>query len=587
MISPVQFRKLTEAVKSSYSDLDSFRKHEAEAFRQYVGQHYGENASPRPMPVNMMELGVSTLLQQLAAKEPQALLLSRNPGLQADTSEAELALCQQFLKMDFGTEQTQFVLSAIFSVGIMKVGIDAGYVGEIEGEKFTDTEVFAEAIPFSDWVHDTTAKKWRPSEVQFCGHMYRVPLKWAQQNEKFDLEARRQLGNADNHDALVDGQTDELGDMSHGHGSPIEADFVKHVDLWDIWIPSERKMITYAKDAQRPLHDRHIRRGTPYHMLGFNPVLKNIMPLSPVANWLDAHDLENELFTKLGEQASRQKTITLVAMPNKDDGEAIIDTEDGQVLAVSRPEAAKEVRFGGADNQTLGFAGYMRDMVNLIMYNVDSAAGLAPSAGTASQEKLIKASSNMRIQSMQGLVVKSLRGIIRDILGYMWENPLTQFDITQKVPGTDIEVPTTWPLQTDEFGQEVDVREGVDVNLWEVDIEPHSLQNKPPDQRLEELRQIWREDILPLAQAGLVQANPEEYLRMINKYGDFPEIEKLAMQMPEMMQQFAPDENRAPRTQHESVRTNINAGPGMSARGAERSMVANAMAGPAPGQQAS
>ena len=583
MMDSRMLKKLDSAVKESRKKLRHFVREETAAQQQYVGPHYGEDGAKEPFPVNILEIAVTTLLQQLAAKEPQVLLLTRDPSLKSTAAETELAINEMLLRMDFGVELRSFVMSALFSMGIMKVGIEPTFEAEVDGEKLVETQVYAEHIPFQDWVHDVTARKWDPEQVQFCGHTYRKPVKWVNDNEAFDEEARSKVEKQEQ--SPFDEEQDGVSEISHGAGEMQER-FIDYADLWDIWVPSEGILVTYASGGEKPLMETELRERQghgPFHILGFNPVLNNVMPLAPVLNWLDAHDLDNRLFTKLGEQAARQKTILVAAPSAAASAGTIIKTEDGDALIAPNPGGVKEMRFGGPDQQTLGFAGYMRDMVSYIMGNVDSNAGLGQQAGTAAQERIIKDSGNARIQAMQGQVLKAVRGVVRDIFWWMWQDPMIQLNMVAKVSGT--EIPTSWPIQVDEFGQERDLRDGLQVDLFDVDIEPYSLQDKPPSQRVEELRMIWQQDIMPLVQAGQVQANVEEYLRMLSKYGDWPEIEELAILSPagsvppNGTGPVAPPSGGQPQQPVAPAES-----PGMSRQGTEREMVTAAMGAGNPGQ---
>jgi hypothetical protein len=559
-------KKLKKAVTGSRKDLKPFREKEEKALQQYMGHHYGDQGSSESFPVNMLEIAVSTLLQQLASKEPQVLILSK--GSQRDVATLESAINKMLLEMDFGEELRQFVLSAMFSIGIMKVGIDEVYRAEIDEEMFSESEIYAQHIPFADWVHDTSAKRWSNREVQFCGHSYRVPLEWVKENENFDSKYRNDVKK-------------EKTPVFEGQDQPT-TEFVPYIDLWDIWIPSEGRMITYAEDVKGPLADREIGRGgdySPFHILGFNPVLNKIMPLPPVMNWLDAHDLDNRMFVKLGQQASRQKTVTYAAPQSVDDANKIIKSEDGDTVVVANPQGVREARFGGPDQQILGFAGYMREMTSYVMGNLDSLAGLGAQAGTATQEGIIKNSSNARVQAMQGQVLKAVRSIVRDIFYWMWESPLIDMVVDQQIPDTDLTYQTEWPIQIDIEGNERDLRDGQSVDDFDVDIEPFSLQDKSPTQRLQELRMIWQQDIAPMMQAGIVTADVPAYMKMLSKYGDWPELETIL----QMGEGASPGESRMPaNTTREYIRK--SEGSEKTMQGTERSMMQQAMSMGNPGE---
>jgi len=204
------------------------------------------------------------------------------------------------------------------------------------------------------------------------------------------------------------------------------------------------------------------------------------------------------------------------------DGQTIIKTSDGDVIAVGNPNAFKEVSFGGVDQQTLGFALNVKAQCDWMMGNLTQGAGLGASAGTLGQEQLIKQAANARIASMQGVLLTATIAIVQDIDYWLHYHPTVQYDLTLPIDGTDIELPITWPRQEDEWGNEVDVRRG-EHSEYEISIQPYSMQDVSPGQRATMLRTIWREDIMPMAAIG-VQPDVYAYLQALSKYYDLPEI---------------------------------------------------------------
>ena len=563
-------KKLKSAVMASRKDLKPFRRQEEKALKQYLGNHYGDSGSSESYPVNMLEIAVTTMIQQLAAKEPQVLILSRTH--RDDVQILEAAVNRRLLEMDFGEELRRFVMSALFSIGVMKVGIEETYRAQIDDEELSETDVYAQHIPFDDWVHDTSAKRWSTQEVQFCGHKYRVPIEWVRENKNFESKARGEIKE----------ETFDIEGMENKMG--MDGEFVPYTNLWDIWIPSEHRMVTYQEDGKSVLASREVGRTgnySPFHLLAFNPVLNKVMPLPPVMNWVDAHDLDNKMFVKLGQQASRQKTVTYASPQSVDDAKKIIKSEDGDTVLVANPQGVREARFGGPDQQILGFAGYMREMTSYVMGNLDSMAGLGAQAGTATQESIIKNSSNARVQSMQSEVLKSVRAIVNDIFQWMWQSPLIQMRVPQTIEGTDVTYEADWPMTMDIYGQEVDLRAGKDSHDFDIDLEPFSMQYKTPGQRLQELRMIWQQDIAPMMQGGLVQADAVAYMKMLSKYGDWPELEAI-LQMQEG-EGGGGGGGMPANTTREYIRRGESSPQSM--QGTERMMTQQAMSMGNPGQQ--
>lgn len=525
-----RFKALQAAIEPSQNQLRPFREELKEFLDSYTGPHYGKkNGADRP--INMLQLSVESLLQQLSSRAPQVLCTTHNPNLKPSAIELELALNQALKKMKFEKEHRLWVLSAIFLVGIMEVGLDIVDTPEVDGETLPITDIFCEAIMFDDFVFDTNAKKWGSRNAAFWGHKYLMPLSAAQKDPKFNEEARKSLKGVTKHGKKD--ESDSLSKQGDSNGEP----FTEMCEIWQIFVPEENELITFSVDGgEIPLK---IVKWTgpkhgPYHMVGFNPVLNNIMPLSPVANWVDLDDLENKLYTKLGKQASRQKTIGITDLQGVPDGQNIIKTNDGDVIAVGNPNAFKEASFGGVNQQTLGFALNVKSMADFVMGNLSAQMGLGASASTLGQEQMIKQAANVRIGSMQGVLLTATQGVLQDIAFYLHHHPTIEYEMTREVTGTDIKIPVKWPRRDDGFGNEIDVRRG-DIEEYGINIEPYSMTEVSPGQRAQMLRQIWREDIIPAVQLGVVP-DVYAYFDKLAKYYDLPELRDIVTMSQESMQ---------------------------------------------------
>jgi hypothetical protein len=525
-----RFKALKSAIEPAQKQLQPFRDELADALKKYTGPHYGQqNTDDRP--INMLQLSVEALLQQLSSRAPQVLCNTHKPELKSSAIELELAMNHALKKMRFEQEHRLWVLSAIFLVGIMEVGLDIVETKEIDGEALPLTEIFCEAIMFDDFVFDTTAKKWDRRQVSFWGHKYLMSLEEAKKDPRFDKGARAQLKPIEQA-----GRSDETSKLSRSSGTGQDDPFTQMCEIWQIFVPEENEVITFSADGgdvplktvkwQGPAHG-------PYHMVGFNPVLNNIMPLSPTANWLDLDDLVNKTYTKLGAQASRQKTIGITDLQGVVDGQNIIKTSDGDVLAVGNPNAFKEASFGGVNQQTLGFALNVKSMADFVMGNLSAQMGLGVSASTLGQEQMIKQAANVRIGSMQGVLLTATESILRDIAFYLHYHPTEEYDLTREIPGTDFKLPIKWPRRDDGYGNMMDVRQG-EYDEYAISIEPYSMTEVSPGQRAQLLRQIWAQDILPAVPLG-IQPDVNAYINQLAKYYDLPELRDIVKMAQESM----------------------------------------------------
>lgn len=516
-----RFMALKNAIEPARKQLQPFRDELLESLKSYTGPHYGQNSS-MDKPINMLELSVESLLQQLSSRAPQVLCTTHKAELKSAATEMELALNLALKKMEFEKEHRLWILSAIFSVGILEVGLDVVETIEVDGEDIPITDVFCEAIMFDDFVFDTSAAKWDPRQVGFWGHRFKVPLEEAKKDPSYDKEARAALK------GMERTQQESTESVSRADGNAGTADqFMEMCELWQIFVPSENELITFSCESDIPLKTVEWtgpKRG-PYHLVGFNPVLNNIMPLPPVANWRDLDDLENKLYSKLGRQASRQKNIGVTDLQGAKDGQTVMNADDGQVICVGNPNAFQEAHLGGIDQNTLGFALNVRSMADFVMGNLSAQMGLGSSAQTLGQEQLIRQASSVRISSMQGVILSATECVLRDIAFYLHDHPTVEFNMTRDITGTDMQIPVKWPYRDNGYGEEEDVRKG-DYEEYDISIQPYSMTEVSPGERAQMLRDIWARDILPAIQLG-VQPDVYTYLSKLGKYLDLPELNEI------------------------------------------------------------
>lgn len=526
-----RFKALKDAIEPARKQLEPFRQELADALKSYTGPHYGKNSTD-DRPINMLQLSVESLLQQLSSRAPQVLCTTHKPELKGAAIELELAMNMSLKKMKFEQEHRLWVLSAIFLVGVLEVGLDVVDTPEIDGEPLPITDIFCEAIMFDDFVFDTTATKWDRRQVGFWGHKFRMSLEVAKNDKSFNAEARKELK------AMERPGRDETASLSKpGGNSGTNEAFNDMVEIWQIFCPQENELITFSCDGgDTPLKTVKWRgpKDGPYHLIGFNPVLNNIMPLAPVANWIDLDDLENKLYTKLGRQASRQKTIGISDNQGVKDAQQIIKTSDGDVIAVGNPNSFKEASFGGVNQQTLGFALNVRSTADWIMGNLSASMGLGASADTLGQEKMIRQAANIRIASMQGVLLTATQAVLEDIAFYLHNHPTLEMNLTVEITGTDMKLPIQWPHRNDGYGQEIDVRKG-DYDQYDISIQPYSMTEVSPGERAQLLRDIWSRDILPAVQLG-VQPDFNIYLSQLAKLLDLPELRDIVNTSQEAME---------------------------------------------------
>lgn len=574
----VDIIRLRESMKWSAEKLRPFQERHMDAVKYFAGNRYGENTGLDKTPMNLMHLAVEIWLRQLAAQTPRSLILTRQSNLKASAFELEIATDYLLQQIVFGESLSEVVRSAIFSLGVMKVGLSSMYLPESTGLGDGVGQPYAEPVLFEDWLHDMKAR--RCGEWDWCGNRYKMPYNATLENKEYDAKVRKQLVPADGLDF------DEVGGFgrvkSHDLSTPTDVvaeEYQQQVELWDIWIPSQKLLVTIpAQNGLQPLLVKEWEgphRG-PYHLLGFSGVPGNVVPAAPAQNVYDLQDIITKIFNQLGRQALRSKTLTLADGRAVEDGtaERIMEGEDGQVIRTGHIDGVKEMKYGGADPANQAYLVWLREIFSYLGGNIDAMGGLAQQAGTLGQEQLLVQSSSEMIRDMQSKVVTFTKNVVKDLAWYMYTDPHLQIPLSKNIENYG-EIPFNWGPQ----------KRKTNFFEYNFDIQPYSLQHKGPSQRLQTIMQLATQVLLPLApqmEAWGMRFNLQKFVELISKYGDLPElVDLISTQMPTQYEEFAMNQNmgksasgggkpaKPPVTQRNYTRQSIPTGGTQASRATE------------------
>jgi len=280
-------------------------------------------------------------------------------------------------------------------------------------------------------------------------------------------------------------------------------------------------IVTCELDVEEPLR---VTQWTgpehgPYHILGFNEVPGNVMPLSPASVLIDLHELTNKIFRQLARQAERQKTITFANGKSIKDAERVVNANDGEVIRVDEVNGIKEVRYGGADQQNMLFAQQARQLFSYFGGNLDSVGGLGAQADTAKQEQLISGSASQRMASMGEHVQKWASGIINDLSWYLWHDPLINMPVVKRVEGTDIEVEERFSPETQEG----------DFFDYNINVNPYSLKEKTPSEQVQAVMQYLQfvGPYMPMMQQQGMNIDFDKLTDMVAEFGNIDKLKDI------------------------------------------------------------
>ena len=528
--------RLVTAFDHSRRKLQTFRERRLSMIRQFVGGAWSDGGAPDKVPVNFLEMALGIYRRQVAARAPRVMVRSKNGDNIPFADDLEIALNIAIDDIRFDDTMRRWVLEAMFGMGVLKVGLAPSDQKEIFGFTHDPGQPFADVVDFEDFVFDITAKRW--DQVQFCGNRYALPLDAVRDLKMFkgaNLSKYERRTSNEQGDEKVSNLVDDGG--SYG-----EETYMDLVELWDIWLPYENIIATFQAGPDGGIETRNPIRvvdwegpeGGPYHLLSFGDVPGQIMPLPPAALMIDLHELGNRVFRKLGRQADRQKTVTLIASGNQEDGRRLTDANDGDAISVDRPEATKEVRYGGVDQAALAFFQQLRQLTSYFGGNLETLGGLNNATNTASQEQLVKSQATMRIADMQERATDAATRVIKAIAYYMWTDPVRTYRVPKKIPASDMVIISDLKPE----------RRNGEFPDYAIEIIPFSMQSRTPTERMQTLTQIMQTFIVPMApllqQRGLVP-DIEGFLKMSAELSGTPEVVDLVTKVePEELMQGPP-----------------------------------------------
>ena len=551
-----KYQKLQTAVEWSRKQLTPYRERRHKFVRAYVGQHWGRGDDVNEkMPINMLSIAVQTFARNLAARNPAVTISSRRRELSPLAKKLELTLNQTIKEIDLRDTLSRIVFDSIFFVGAAKVGLTEGVQAELSGQLHDSGLPFVDSIDPDDLLIDMNARRFEA--MQYCGNRYLLPLDQVKDSGLFgkkadDLKAATNLSQNEYGDSRIQSLVNEDNYFSDSSSAfPM-------VELWDIWLPYDRVMVTFAADPSGNIDTSRALREVdwngpelgPYHLLGLGDMSSTIVPVPPITNLIDMNDAMNRAFRKLIRQLERQKTITVVAGAADEDGNRILQADDGDIVRVDRPEATKEMRFGGPDPVAASFTIQMREMFSYLAGNLDAMAGLSQTAGTLGQEELIKASSSEKVLDMQSRMLTFTKKVLQDVSSWVFYDPVREFDLAIPLGQSGMSVPTKFKPS--------DRKESEYLEL-EMEIAPVSMQDASPAQRLQTITNTMTNYLLPLApvmqQQGLM-LDAAAFTRQIAELTNTPEVMELVVPAGS-----PPDPTGEAEAQASSAETRTSGGP--------------------------
>jgi len=523
-ISPERLKRLHDARKSAWKKMEPFRQNMIESTKQLVGRNYSEDGADIEVPVNMVDLLYTTYVAQLAPRVPRAMVTTEIPDLKGVANDFELALNHQVEQMGLEGTLRQAAANALFGIGVVKVGLASSEEIEIDGSMHDPGQAFVDVVDLHDLVFDMEARRW--DQISFIGDRYTLPLEFLKESEEFDKSVTKRLGRDDpdlRGGGNSEGDDKHIGEVSRG--KPKEkGSLYDEVEVWDIWLPYEGVVVTVAGQQEDIAPLRVVQwegpTGGPYHMLRFQEVPGQVMPMPPVGHLIELHKLMNSIWRKLNRQARRQKTYYTYHGTASRDAAAARDASDGELVRLDSAQPPMEVSLRGPDPTLVSLVSMARDLFSYLAGNLDTIGGLGPSAETATQDRMISQSASKKMNAMIHQMVAFTQNIMQDIGLYIWTDPIVETRLSDRVPGTDLEIPVTWSPET---------REGT-FPEYDISVDPYSMADRTPGSELQKITVFMQQYLLPampfMAQQGM-GVDWEALFRLIAKYSDMRDLDTI------------------------------------------------------------
>ena len=572
-------KRLHDQIAMAEKEMETFREQNKARQALYSGHGYGTNESEVDTPLNVYNLALRIYQRRLISGDPRVNVRSRSTKSRSEAYELSLACEQLFREINLKGTMKEVVHQGLESVGIVKVAVTTRGMDESLGFLHDSEQPFCDPVLLENFAYDTNAKRWE--EIGWCGDRYRLPLEDLLADPTLDKEAIASLDTKETRqdENLRQSPGEESVQRLGVEDSVFRDDLHQYVTVWDIWLPREGLLITIPDGKGQPLRVQKWEgpENGPYHLLCFDPIPGNIMPVSPGGHLESLAKLLNRAIRKLGNQLDRQKTNPTItpSAANAGDDKTIQDCQDGDVLQLMDPKNTGEIRSGGIDQQSYAFTQGLISLFSWLGGNLDSLGGLASNAGTATQQEMENAGANSLIDELSDKFTSFLQRVTTDLAWYIYSDPQGTRRLVKRLEGTDWELPIQW-------GPE---QRTMDFFHFEFELDPFSIHTRTPQQRLQMIM-----DLVPramqIAQAKMLFAqvgdelDTEAMWRLITRYTGLTELSELVRSSggpitaePGVMDKM-PSSN-TPGMPHEYIRRNVSSG----GNGASP-------AGQAPGQQA-
>jgi hypothetical protein len=522
------YNRLHLALNASRRVLAGPRRSTLELIREAAGSRYGNGSSPQQTKLNLLGMYQDVIAPLLIAKEPRYYAATADQSTRASVRIEQDWLNEQCVHLRLGETARDVVVNALYGTGILEVSLATPCDAAMQAWGITAGEPCVSSIDLDDWAYDIAAKDFR--YASWMGYRYDCPVSVAK--KMYGRQAADLVESPDEH---FNREGDERLRRIF-QGSYSAESFEPYVQLWKIYLPRERLIVTLAdqfvRDATangsaRPLWEQKYigPPNGPFYFLKFGTVPGQALARAPMAGLYELHNDENNLLRKGNATLRRLKEVTIYGRNQEHDALAIKKASDGEFVPVDNPDKIKAVVTAGAALDGIFRAAEIYK--NLFSYaggNLEVLGGRSPQTRTVGQEKILNANAGGGIAAMHGEVDKLMTEAGHALLWYAHHHPELVMQSEYKVPGTPGVNRVLYPR-----GHALRPQRDYAFNVAKYTLDPYSIRHKEPDERLAFIQSVMGlfTPLMPvLAQSG-VALDANELIQIFAELGDSPALGRL------------------------------------------------------------
>lgn len=505
------------------------RAQHMEAARLYAGDQWSEEAARETTIVNFVAMYVDVVLRQIIGRDPRVMISSQDLQNKPMLSVMQPWCNRELKRMDFANTMRRVAMDGLFSMGITRTALttpaESAHLGW--GQEAGVPRVMR--VDRDDYVWDTHGRDW--DDMDFQGHRYRVPLEMVKDSPLYHKSRKELTASTDERfNREGDERINVLGRGFYGNEEEVE----DKIDLWDIWLPRRRQIVTLTDDALvgasspsqggKPvalrIQDWIGPDSGPYQVLPFSIVPGNATPKGPVQNLINMHLTLNAILRKLVWSGLNLKEVLVTPKGSDSDVKRIEDSVHGGILPLDRPKDIQSVTMNIPNNVLLQFFIQLKQLFSWMSGNLDLMGGLEPQGKTYHQEMILGRSAGGGIHELQERLMVYTNKVVKSLLWYFWHDP----SLVMKANHSPKHLPDmarTRELHPWNAKKPGAMRRTADFESLDIEIDPYSFPLTTPQQRAQDLLEFLQQVAGPLMQVAQQQGQGLDFAKITEKFAQY------------------------------------------------------------------